>query len=119
MGQADRMVVHRLGMDTSGLIVFAKTLAAVRGMNELFRTRSVDRKYEALVCGHVEKDQGMINLPVMRDYEFPPYMRISTDDHQRILLGVDPEEVGSKKLFEAPKESLTKYEVISREELDG
>ena len=118
MGSADRMVVHRLGMDTSGLVVFAKTMDAVRGMNSVFRARKIERKYEALVCGHIEKDEGLINLPLMRDYENPPFMRISTDDHQRALIGLDAAEVG-KKLLEQPKDSLTKYEVIAREEFEG
>jgi tRNA pseudouridine32 synthase/23S rRNA pseudouridine746 synthase len=114
----DHMVVHRLGMDTSGLIILAKTKRAVRKMNEVFRSRKVERQYEALVAGHVDKDEGLISLPIMRDYEFPPYVRISTDDHQRALLDLDPEVVG-KKILEAPKESITKYEVVSREEIDG
>jgi len=117
-GRMDKMVVHRLGMDTSGLVVFARTNAALRGMNALFRARKVTRNYEALVCGHVAQDDGSIDLPLMRDYEYPPFIRVSTDDHQRALLDLDAEEVG-KQLLERPKESLTKYEVVSREDLDG
>lgn len=117
-GRMDKMVVHRLGMDTSGLVVFARTTAALRGMNALFRSRKVTRKYEALVCGHVAQDEGSIDLPLMRDYEFPPFMRVSTDDHQRALIDLDAAEVG-KKMLESPKDSLTKYEVVSREALDG
>ncbi len=118
LGSMDQMVVHRLGFDTSGLVVFARTMEALRGMNNIFRTRKIERHYEALVCGHVEQEEGMIDLPIMRDYEFPPYMRISTLDHQRALVDLDPEEVG-KKLLERPKDSLTKYKVIAREELEG
>jgi len=114
----DKMVVHRLGMDTSGIIVFARTNAALRGLNSLFRTRKVTRKYEALVCGHTSNDKGVIDLPLMRDFECPPYMRVSTEEHQRALLGLDPEKVG-KKILESPKPSRTEYEVISREDLDG
>jgi len=117
-GRMDKMVVHRLGMDTSGLVVFARTNAALRGMNSLFRTRKVTRQYEALVCGHVSSDDGSIDLPLMRDYEYPPFMRVSTDDHQRALIDLDADEVG-KKLLESPKESLTKYEVVAREDIDG
>jgi tRNA pseudouridine32 synthase/23S rRNA pseudouridine746 synthase len=116
-GRADKMVVHRLGMDTSGLVVFARTEKALRGMNTLFRTRKVTRSYEALVCGSLE-ESGSINLPLMRDYEFPPYMRVSTEEHQRAIMGLDPEEVG-KKLLERPKESLTNYEVVGQEDMDG
>lgn len=117
-GRMDKMVVHRLGMDTSGLVVFARTDAALRGMNALFRTRKVTRKYEALVCGHVSQDHGSIDLPLMRDYECPPFMRVSTDDHQRALLQLNAADVG-KKVLEGPKDSLTKFEVVSREDLDG
>jgi len=117
-GRADKMVVHRLGMDTSGLVVFARTDKALKGMNTLFRTRQVSRSYEALVCGTIEDGEGSINLPLMRDYEFPPYMRVSTEEHQRALIDLDVEVVG-KKLLERPKESLTKYEVVGKEELEG
>ena len=113
----NQMVVHRLGMDTSGLIVFAKTMSGNRGMNTLFRTRKITRQYECLVAGHVEKDQGLINLPLMRDYEHPPFMRVSTDEHQKALLDFDPLVVG-KKLLEAPKDSVTHYQVVARETLN-
>lgn len=115
---ADHMVVHRLGMDTSGMLVFAKSKAAVRGMNGEFRERKVKRQYEALVVGHIAKDEGLISLPIMRDYEFPPYVRISTDEHQWALVELDPEVVG-KKILEGPKASITKYQVVSREEFKG
>jgi len=110
----DRMVVHRLGMDTSGIVVFAKTMDSLREMNTLFRTRKIERRYEALVCGHVANDSGTIDLPLMRDYEKPPFMRISTEEHQKVLLDLDDAIVG-KKLLEAPKDSQTIYEVVGRE----
>jgi tRNA pseudouridine32 synthase/23S rRNA pseudouridine746 synthase len=114
----DHMVVHRLGMDTSGLIIMAKNINAVRELNGVFRERKVERKYEALVAGHIEKDDGLINLPIMRDYRCPPYVRISTDDHQWALVDLTAEDVG-KKILEGPKESITKYEVVNREFLQG
>lgn len=118
MDSADKMVIHRLGMDTSGLVVLAKTVDAVRAMNSIFRSRKIERTYEALVCGHISQDSGIISLPLMRDYECPPFVRISTDEHQRALIGLDPAEVG-KKLLQRPKDSLTKFQVLAREELDG
>lgn len=117
-GRADKMVVHRLGMDTSGLVVFARTDAALRGMNTLFRTRSVTRTYEALVCGAIAEEEGVINMPLMRDYENPPYMRVSTDEHQSALIGLSVEDVG-KKLLERPRESLTKFSVVGKEDMGG
>mmetsp|Transcript_6764 Transcript_6764/g.18906 ORF Transcript_6764/g.18906 Transcript_6764/m.18906 type:complete len:361 (+) Transcript_6764:314-1396(+) len=118
LAKFDQMVVHRLGMDTSGLVVFAKTIDAVRGLNALFRTRKITRQYECLVAGHVEKEQGLINLPLMRDYEHPPFMRVSTPEHQAALVDLDPSVVG-KKLLEAEKASVTHYQVQSRETWNG
>ena len=118
LARMDQMIVHRLGMDTSGLVVFAKTIDAVRGMNALFRTRKISRQYEALLAGHLTKDQGLISLPIMRDYEHPPFMRISTEEHQAALVDLDPVIVG-KKLLEPPKACLTHYQVISRDGLNG
>lgn len=118
LDRADKMVVHRLGFDTSGLVVLGKTAEAVRGMNTVFRARKIERTYEALVCGHMEQASGIIHLPLMRDYEFPPFMRVSTDAHQQALLSLDGSDV-SKKLLQLPKDSLTKYEVLGKEEVDG
>ena len=112
----DKMVVYRLGMDTSGLVIFAKTMESLRGLNTLFRTRQITRTYEVLVCGHVTNDSGTIDMPLMRDYEHPPFMRVSTDQHQKALLELDASIVG-KKLLEPPKPSQTKYQVLSRETL--
>jgi len=117
----DKMVVHRLGMDTSGLVVFARTKEALLGLNTAFRTRKVLREYEALVCGHLDQDEGEIDMPLMRDYAHPPYMRVSSDDHQRVLVSIQndlPPEI-AKKILENPKNSLTKYRVVNREELSG
>jgi len=117
-GSVDKMIVHRLGMDTSGLVVFARTDAALRNMNTLFRTRKITREYEALVCGKVSNDCGTIDLPLMRDYEYPPYMRVSTDARQQALVGLDVGAVG-KKILESPKDSLTEYAVVSHEDVDA
>jgi len=57
---------------------------------------------------------GTIDMPLMKDYIKPPFMRIATDEHQRALLELDDQIIG-KKFFEAPKASQTKYEVIRRE----
>jgi len=119
----DKMVVHRLGMETSGLVVFARTMEALRGLNTAFRTRKAVRKYEALLCGHVEDDSGEISMPLMRDYTNPPYMRVSTDEHQKALVELEkqaslPPHI-AKKILENPKSSITLYDVVSREELAG
>jgi 23S rRNA pseudouridine1911/1915/1917 synthase len=44
-------IVHRLDKDTSGCLVVAKTEAALRALQALFKARSVEKRYRALVHG--------------------------------------------------------------------
>jgi 23S rRNA pseudouridine1911/1915/1917 synthase len=44
-------IVHRLDKDTSGLLVFARTLAAKRALKNAFRFHTVRRRYLAIVHG--------------------------------------------------------------------
>lgn len=46
--------VHRLDRETSGLMVFARTIPAERALGMQFRAHSLDRHYLAVVIGHIE-----------------------------------------------------------------
>jgi 23S rRNA pseudouridine1911/1915/1917 synthase len=46
-------VVHRLDKETSGLVVFARRVAAEQGLGRQFRAHTVTRRYLAVVPGHV------------------------------------------------------------------
>jgi 23S rRNA pseudouridine1911/1915/1917 synthase len=46
-------IVHRLDKETSGLVVFARTVAAEQGLGRQFRRHTVVRRYLAVVPGHV------------------------------------------------------------------
>lgn len=60
------LTVHRLDMDTSGLIVFARTKDAQRALSKQFELRSVEKTYEALVEGCVRGESGIIDKPIAR-----------------------------------------------------
>ncbi|HUK34669.1 MAG TPA: RluA family pseudouridine synthase [Vicinamibacterales bacterium] len=51
-GKRKPLVVHRIDRDTSGLVVFAKTVAAQRALREQFKRHTVQRIYRAVVYGH-------------------------------------------------------------------
>ena len=52
-GESDRLgIVQRLDRDTTGLLVFARTRAARKGLESQFRAHSIHRRYVALVHGH-------------------------------------------------------------------
>lgn len=66
-GAADRPgIVHRLDRDTSGLIVVARTPAALRQLRRQFKARTVEKTYLALVFGRPESPSGLIDVPLGR-----------------------------------------------------
>jgi 23S rRNA pseudouridine1911/1915/1917 synthase len=58
-------VVQRLDKDTSGLVVFARTVTAERGLGKQFHAHTVIRRYLALVPGFVPPQR--IDLRLVRD----------------------------------------------------
>ncbi len=58
--------VHRLDRKTSGLILFAKEKKYVSPFQELFESRGIEKKYLALLRGHVA-ESGTIDTPVKND----------------------------------------------------
>ncbi len=59
-------IVHRLDKDTSGLLLVAKTPAALYTLSKQLKARTVSRHYLALVEGHVALDDGTINAAIGR-----------------------------------------------------
>jgi 23S rRNA pseudouridine1911/1915/1917 synthase len=65
-GVARPGIVHRIDKDTSGLIVAAKTDAAHLGLAAQFKAHSIDRRYRAIVIGHLRTLAGTVNAPLGR-----------------------------------------------------
>jgi 23S rRNA pseudouridine1911/1915/1917 synthase len=66
-GAAERQgVVHRLDVGTSGLMVVAKSERAYTVLKHAFRTRTVDKRYHALVQGHPDPLSGTVDAPIDR-----------------------------------------------------
>lgn len=60
-------IVHRLDMDTSGLLVVAKNDAAHQGLADALRRRRVKRLYRAASWGHLDQDELEVDAPIARD----------------------------------------------------
>lgn len=58
------LIVHRLDMDTSGLLVIAKTKQVHQHLQAQFKNRSIRKRYIALLEGTVVPDKGRIELPL-------------------------------------------------------
>lgn len=70
----DALMVHRLDMDTSGLILFARSIEVQRNISLQFEKRQIHKVYVALVEGIIEKNVGMVDFPMRKDMEqrLPP-----------------------------------------------
>jgi 23S rRNA pseudouridine1911/1915/1917 synthase len=88
-------VVHRLDRETSGLLVFARTLKAKDVLQEQFRARTPERVYVARVEGHIRDDTGTLTSRLVEDRSLR--VRPSRDTRQG-------------------REAITRYRVLAREE---
>lgn len=67
------LMVHRLDMDTSGLMIVALDADAQRALSGQFEARVVEKSYVAVVGRVLEEDGGVIRLHTRLDVERRPY----------------------------------------------
>ena len=70
----DALMVHRLDMDTSGLMLFARSPEAQRNLSMQFERREIAKTYIAVVEGIIKNDSGTVDYPLRKDMEqrLPP-----------------------------------------------
>jgi 23S rRNA pseudouridine1911/1915/1917 synthase len=91
-GDEDRPgIVHRLDRDTSGLMVVARSDEAYERLQNLVRSRELERRYRALVVGRPRSRSGRIEAPIGRDRRDPMRHSLDTD---------------------TPREAVTHFEVL-------
>ena len=69
-------IVHRLDLDTSGLIIIPLTKEAQSHISRQFQERTITKHYIAEVYGQLPKEYGEINLPLSADWPNRPLQRI-------------------------------------------
>ncbi len=75
---ADRPgIVHRLDKGTSGLLAVARTAEAYRALVDQLATRTMERRYLALVAGDVAEDRGAVEAPIGRSTRTPTKMAVT------------------------------------------
>lgn len=73
-------LVHRIDKDTTGLLVIAKTEAAMQSLNAQFKARTVDRLYNAVVWGSVKEEEGTIEGNIGRHLKDRLQMAVFEDE---------------------------------------
>lgn len=89
------LAIHRLDLETSGILLLAKNREIYRQLSQQFENRKIAKVYEALVMGLVIKDEGRIELPLWGNPENRPYQTVD---------------------YERGKFSVTQFKVMSRDE---
>lgn len=89
----EAMLVHRLDMATSGLLLVAKSLDIYKRLQAQFARREVKKRYEALLEGVIEEEQGTIELPLCLDPTDRPKQQVS---------------------YKHGKQAITHYRVLAR-----
>lgn len=87
--------VHRLDLDTSGVMVVPRHREALSRLARQFQERRIDKSYTARVAGQVTEDIGEIDLPLVADW---------------------PNRPKQKVCFETGKQALTRWKVLSRDD---
>ena len=87
-------IVHRLDMETSGLMLAAKDDATQKALQDLIRLRVLDRRYVTLVHGYIAHDEGTIETGIAR----------SSRDRLRMAVSHDP----------GAREAITTFRVLER-----
>ncbi|MGF6989058.1 23S rRNA pseudouridine1911/1915/1917 synthase [Lachnospiraceae bacterium PF1-21] len=60
-------IVHRIDMDTTGVLVVCKNDKAHAALSEQLKEHSITRVYEAIVTGNIKEDTLTIDKPIGRD----------------------------------------------------
>ncbi|NNF44970.1 MAG: RNA pseudouridine synthase [Phycisphaerales bacterium] len=66
------VIVHRLDIETSGLMVVARDRVAHQRLSRQFMHRKVGKTYDAVLQGVVTPDEGAVDLPLRVDWENRP-----------------------------------------------
>ncbi len=78
-------IVHRLDLDTSGIMVIPLNKPAHAHISRQFQQRQVEKSYHAIVYGVIGQDSGEIDLPITCDWANRPRQKICHENGRSAL----------------------------------
>jgi tRNA pseudouridine32 synthase/23S rRNA pseudouridine746 synthase len=91
--------VHRLDMDTSGIMLFAKTDAAAESLRNQFQEHTIRKTYHARLCAADQGrslsagDKGTVELPLSADYDERPRQKADISQGKDSLTAYEVSEI--------------------------
>jgi len=77
-------IVHRLDRATSGVMICAKTPAALKWLQKQFSQRKTQKTYAAIVSGQLDEDHAIIDMPIERNPKKPQTFRVGVNGKHAI-----------------------------------
>jgi 23S rRNA pseudouridine1911/1915/1917 synthase len=77
-------IVHRLDRATSGVMIAAKTATALSWLQKQFSQRKAYKTYVAIVEGHLNDSEAVIDMPIERNPKAPATFRIGINGKSAI-----------------------------------
>ena len=93
----DVQAVHRLDLDTSGLMVVPKRRESLSELARQFQRRQIEKEYTAIVWGEVAEDRGSIELPIATDWPNRPKQIICEERGKHALTHFEVLERGNNR----------------------
>lgn len=78
-------IVHRIDMDTTGVLVVCKNDSAHRSLSEQLHEHSITRKYYAIVHGNIQQNEGTVDAPIGRSPKDRKKMAVNTRNGRRAV----------------------------------
>lgn len=70
------LMIHRLDLGTSGIMVLALNKAVNASLCRQFMERTVVKTYTALLSGKLALEEGIIDIPIIKDADNFPYQKV-------------------------------------------
>jgi tRNA pseudouridine32 synthase/23S rRNA pseudouridine746 synthase len=96
LGREGHFVVHRLDMETSGVLLAAKDERTFSALRAMFEQHKISKTYIAIISGNIANNEGVINIPIRPDLNDRPRQMVDS---------------------EHGKQAVTKFRVLER--MDG
>lgn len=78
-------MVHRLDFGTSGIMLLALNKSVNAHLTKQFQDRTVVKTYISILSGHIEVDQGMIDVPIAKDPPNFPLMKVCRESGKQAI----------------------------------
>lgn len=108
-------IVHRLDKEVSGLMVIAKNNDSFFNLKEQFKSRTINKEYQALVHGRILNDGGTIDFPITRSKSGHKMAALPAGSSD-LLIRRHPKQrdQGNIKSWFKSREAVTEFSVLKK-----